>query len=60
MSGTVTTGTVGDFDKGAKYGCLRCQQPLPGPEAQDAHNAQKHMQPQGGGTAYSSADKTKV
>jgi hypothetical protein len=60
MSGSITNETVGNFDKGASYGCLRCQQPLPSHEHQDAHNASKHSQPQGGGTAYRAVDKTKV
>jgi hypothetical protein len=60
MSGSLTTGTVGDFDKGAKYGCLRCGAEIPGPEHQDSHNASAHSQPQGGGTAYRAVDKTKV
>jgi hypothetical protein len=62
MSGTITSGTVGDFGKGAKFGCLRsCGAELPeGAEAQERHNAEAHSQPQGGGTAYVSADKTKV
>lgn len=60
MSGTITSGSVGDFDKGAKYGCLRCGEYIQGPEAQEAHNSSKHSQPQGGGTAYRAIDKTKV
>jgi hypothetical protein len=60
MSGTLKSGTVGDYDKGAKYGCLRCGEFLPSHEHQEAHNASKHSQPQGGGTAYRAVDKTKV
>jgi len=60
MSGTIQSGTVGDFGKGAKYGCLRCGEPIGCPENQEAHNASKHSQPQGGGTAYRAVDKTKV
>lgn len=59
MSGSMTVGAVGQFGGGAKYGCYRCGQEIDGPEAQLAHNHSAHMQPQGGGTQYNSAAKTK-
>jgi hypothetical protein len=61
MSGTLKSGTVGDWNQGAKFGCLRgCGKMLASPEIQEAHNQQAHSQPQGGGTSYRAVDKTKV
>lgn len=64
MSGSITNETVGNFDKGSKYGsgfsCVRCSAWLTSHEDQDSHNNSKHSQPQGGGTAYRAVDKTKV
>lgn len=61
MSGTLKSGSIGDYNQGAKFGCLRsCGAMLDCPEIQEAHNQEAHSQPQGGGTSYRAVDKTKV